>query len=393
MIFSFAKIGNLALENRLIRAATFEGLCDQKGNPGKAYAEFYGYLAKQEIGAIITGFAFVEKEGRAVHPGQAGIDEIDKIPLFQNVTDRVHQEGGKIILQIAHTGRQTSSKATGGKVWGVSGKKSPYFQSEPQMLDHDKITEIIHHFAMSSCYAREAGFDGIQLHGAHGYLIHQFLDPKINRRADIFGNRTEFLHRVIAAIREKCGVDFPLLIKISADEKDRKGFRKTIAFLDTQPVDAIEISYGSMENALNIFRGKSLPLDIISLYNFRYRSENPVRRWLWKKLAAPVLSRKIIAFSPTYNLEYAKIARELTSKPIICVGGFRSGTEIEHALSKRDTDFVSLCRPLLCEPDFVKKLKKDIRYRSKCQDCNICAVMCDSEFATRCYHGHEDWNH
>jgi len=389
MIFNQAKIGSIFLNNRIIRSATFEGMCDENGFPTDEYFQFYSNLSKQEIGAIITGFAFIEQEGRAIHLGQAGIENSEKIPHYKKVTDEFHKNDSKIFMQIAHTGRQTNSQSTKGYVWGVSSKKSPYFQSEPKVLNQGKIAGIIHNFANSAFFAKEAGYDGIQLHAAHGYLIHQFLDPKINNRLDLFGKRTEFLSHVIDKTREKCGEDFPILVKVSADKNHVEEFRELITFLNTKKVDAIEISYGTMENALNIFRGKRIPLDTISRYNAKYKSESEMHRWLWKKMAAPILSKQVIKFSPAYNLEYAKIAKQLTEIPIICVGGFRNGTEISEAIINKHTDFVSLCRPFICEPNFVKKIKDDINYQSKCVDCNICAIMCDSEFETRCYHGNE----
>ena len=390
MIFKPTKIGNITLQNRIIRSATFEGMCDLDGFPGNEYLQLYSNLSKGEIGAIITGFAFVEKDGRAIHPGQAGINNADKIPYYKKVTDEVHKNGSKIFMQITHTGRQTNSKATGGVVWGVSENKSPYFQSEAKVLNRGKIAGIIHNFANSAKYAKDAGFDGIQVHAAHGYLIHQFLNPAINNRDDLFGNPTEFLSQIIDKIHEKCGDEFPVLLKISADENQIEDFKNIIKFINTKRIDAIEISYGTMENALNIFRGKSIPMDVISKFNFKYKSKSKMYRWFWKKISAPILSRQIKKFTPTYNLEYAKIAKQLTNIPIICVGGFRKGTEINEAIINEYTDFVSLCRPFICELDYVKRIKNDINYQSKCVDCNICAIMCDSEFATRCYHGNEE---
>ena len=125
MIFEPAKIGKLNIENRIIRSATFEGMCDLHGFPTQNYRKLYFELAQQNIGAIITGFSFIRNDGRAIQPGQAGIDSLDKVKQFRNITDVFHKSNAKIIMQIAHTGRQTASIVTGENVLGVSNKKSP----------------------------------------------------------------------------------------------------------------------------------------------------------------------------------------------------------------------------------------------------------------------------
>ncbi len=124
---------------------------------------------------------------------------------------------------------------------------------------------------------------------------------------------------------------------------------------------------------------------MILKHNFRYKQESSVIRKFWKLLALPILKKRLIKFTENYNLEYAEIAKSHTEVPIICVGGFRKGDEIIEAFEAGKTDFVSLCRPFICEPDFIHKLIEDNNYISKCENCNICAIMCDSSNPTRCY--------
>jgi len=106
---------------------------------------------------------------------------------------------------------------------------------------------------------------------------------------------------------------------------------------------------------------------------------------LWKLFALPILKKRVLKFSEMYNLEYAEIAKKHTDIPIICVGGFRKGDDILKALKEGKTDFVSLCRPFICEPDFINNLIENHNYESKCENCNVCAIMCDSSNSTRCY--------
>jgi len=395
-LFEPAKLGDIKLHNRIFRSATFEGMCDAEGFPTAQYEQLYEKLAKTDIGGIITGFAYITKNGKAVHPGQAGIDSDDKIPYYQKVVKLVHKHESKIFLQLAHCGRQTSKKITGIKVRGASSRKSSYFRGKPKPLTTAEVYDLIADFSKAALRAQKAGFDGVQLHAAHGYLIHQFLHQAINNRKDNFGvnQRTgigfKFLELTIKAVRESCGLDFPILIKISGGDDyhnsiSQEQFKNLILELDRVQPDAIEISYGTMDNALNIFRGSSIPVRAILKHNFRYKSKNKLYLFIFKKLLLPFFKKRLKFFTPHYNLKYSTFARQLTDIPIISVGGFRTGTEIKTALKNRDTEFISLCRPFICEPDFLQRLKSEINYKSRCCNCNVCAIMCDSPHPTICY--------
>jgi 2,4-dienoyl-CoA reductase-like NADH-dependent reductase (Old Yellow Enzyme family) len=395
-VFEQAMIGRVKLPNRLIRSATFEGLCDPEGAPGVDYERLYAGLAGQQLGALITGFAFVSQNGRAMQPGQAGLECDRKLPLFRRVTRAVHERGCPIFLQLAHAGRQTSATAAGGQVYAPSPIKSRYFGVQPRALTGPQVQDLISAFSEAAGRAKEAGFDGVQLHAAHGYLIHQFLHPAMNRRKDDYGIDattalgTAFLGAVIDRVRDQCGPDFPVLVKVSSGDNyrrrlSREQFVRLIEFLDVKGVDAIEVSFGTMDHGFNIFRAESIPLKTVLDFNPRYRTRNPARRWLWRVFVLPALRRQFQPFQPMYNLPAALLAKEHTRIPIITVGGLRSGSDIRHAIEEVGIDFVSLCRALLCEPDFVVKLKQDPDYQSRCTHCNRCAVMCDSGFSTRCY--------
>ena len=383
--------------NKIFRSATFEGMADEDGFPTKGYVELYCDLASKNVKNIITGFCYVSAEGKAIHPGQTGIDSDDKIKAFREVTEAVHQFGSKIYLQIAHTGRQTSENITHKQVVSSSAQKSKYFRSKPKELTIPEIEKIIDDFALAAWRAQQAGFDGIQLHAAHGYLIHQFIHPQINRRKDVYGIKLSsgigerFLAEIIKAIRTKCGKEFPVLIKISASDSLSKPFTKNqfislMKLLDRLKIAFIEISFGTMENALNIFRGESIPLEAILMHNFHYQTKNKLKKKIWKLLAVPFLKKRFMKFTYNYNLDQAKLAKKYTNTPIICVGGFRKGTDIVAAIENGFTDYVSICRPLICEPDFIMKLSEDNYYISFCENCNVCAIMCDSSNYTKCYH-------
>lgn len=393
-IFEEALLGKTKLKNRIIRSATYEGMCDENARPLESYKKLYSNLSNNNIGGIITGFAYVSKEGKAMQVNQAGIDSPDLVQNYKEITDDVHNNNSIIFMQIMHAGRQTLHGNKDLPIMGVSPKSSAYYKQKPVVLKTNEVYELVDKFANSALLAREAGFDGIQLHGAHGYLIHQFLLPCINNRKDEFGIDketglgTKFLELIINKIKLSCP-GLTLLIKISAGVDLNGGFSETqfvnlIKFLDIAKVDGIEISYGTMDYALNIIRGE-IPVDLILKENPIYKINNAYLRKMWKSVLYPIMLKKFKAFTPMYNLEYAYLAKKHTSIPIICVGGFRKGSEIKYAVEEKGINFVSLSRPFICEEDFVTKLKLDENYESKCCNCNFCSIMCDTKNPTRCY--------
>jgi len=394
-VFQPVNIAGITFRNRILRSATYEGMCNDKGIPAAGYYAAYENLARADTGGIITGFTYVSKEGRAMQPAQAGIDAPDKIAGFRILTDRVHQYGCPIILQIAHAGRQTIRRVTGLPVRGCSSYRSVYFRAKPVPFSTGEIYEVINKFADAASYARDAGFDGIQVHAAHGYLVHQFLLPGINNRKDEFAIDPQtrigsaFLEKIIVSIRHRCGNDFPVFVKISGGINDEKnfgidGFISLIRVLDRLLVDAIEISYGTMDHPFNIFRGE-MPVRLILLKNPFFKTRNPIRRFLNKTIIDLWFRPRQLPFSPGYNVKYATLAKTLTTIPVIVVGGFRNQGEIEEALASGSADLVSLSRPFVAEPDIVIKMKNDRNYQSLCKNCNYCAVMCDSGEPTKCY--------
>jgi len=393
-IFEKVYISNCELNNRIIRSATFEGMCDEEGYPGKTYFDHYSMLSRNDIGGIITGFSYITKEGRAMHPGQAGIDDELKIPYFSKVTEEVHRNGSRIFMQIFHAGRQTREEITGFQPVGCSPLRSSYFKDKPRILSTEQVYKVADKFGQSALFAKQAGFDGIQLHAAHGYLIHQFILPSLNTRKDGFsidgvsGIGTSFLGLVIDNIRYKCGQDYPILVKVSRGDDlsgsfTNRHFISLIRFLDKKKADAVEVSYGTMDHALNIFRG-GIPLNYILKYNPVYKQESMFMQYTWKNFIFPGIKKRFHPFTPMYNLCHARLAKKFSKLKVISVGGFRSYEEISQALQKGYTDFVALSRPFIREPDFVRKLKSQ-NYRSSCENCNKCAIMCDSTYHTKCY--------
>ena len=392
-IFEQSHIGNLRLRNRLIRSATYEGMCDKNGFPLDSYYSYYTQLSSNGIGAIITGFAYISLEGRSMQPGQAGIDDDRKIPYYRKLTDSMHKNNAVVFMQIAHTGRQSMKKYTKNVLVAPSAVRSYYYLDKPYRMSVKKIHEVADQFGQASYRAKLSGFDGIQLHAGHGYLVHQFLLPSVNKRKDEFGihnkGGSKFFELIIDKVREYCGKDFPLIVKISGSDDHKNNFsldqlHELAKMLEVKKVDAIEVSYGTMDlHALNIFRG-DIPKKLILQHNPLFKTKANLLKKLFKNVVFSMVEKKHKAFSPMYNLTYAQNIKNNYDIPVILVGGIKSRKEIDYLLEDEQLDFVSMCRPFIAEPDLVSKLS-DKNYTSICCSCNYCAVMCDSDFNTKCY--------
>jgi 2,4-dienoyl-CoA reductase-like NADH-dependent reductase (Old Yellow Enzyme family) len=392
MLFSPWSLKNISARNRLVRSATYEGMADETGRPLPMLDELYATLAAHEVGTIVTGFCYISRQGRAMHPRQCGIDAEDKITPWENVVSKVRRVSTQTILlmQIAHAGRQTLPEVTNLPAIAPSDKRSPYFKTKSQVMNEADIRRVIEQFAAAALRAQKAGFDGIQLHAAHGYLIHQFLSPFMNNRTDKWGqDRFAFLREIVLAIKNACGDSFPIFAKLSVPDGHVGGIDIPLAIqyvneMETLGVEAIEISYGTMDVPLNIFRGGA-PIERVLQYNRMFNRNPAWAKYLLKRFIWPREKRKFLPFEENYNLPSAIAIKQSTKMPLVVVGGIRRQAEMERILESGQADAIALCRPFICEPDFAGKLKSSQVSRSSCTNCNICAVMCDSGETLRCY--------
>jgi 2,4-dienoyl-CoA reductase-like NADH-dependent reductase (Old Yellow Enzyme family) len=394
--FQSLPMANIRLSNRLVRAATYEGMAERDGTPrAEILGDLYGRLAQGGVGAVISGFAFVSPEGRAMQVGQCGIERDARTGQWRSVLDRARRHGGdtKFFLQMAHAGRQTRREVTGLPVVGASSRRCTYFRQRVHPMTDGEVRHTIAAFGAASRRAREAGFDGIQIHAAHGYLIHQFLSPWTNRRGDEWGDRPRFLEEILAAVRRQCGDEFPLLVKLSVEDNNTPGVRiedtiETARRMAKFGVDALEISYGTMEYALNIIRG-GCPADVVLRVNPLFRNMSPPLRWLWIRFFMRSFIRKCLPFTENYNLAGGEAVRRETGMPVIAVGGVCSGAGVARALAS-GVDAVAMCRPFICEPAFARRLRTDPNAVAACTHCNHCTVCCDGSHQLRCYRNREE---
>ena len=348
------RIGGLELPNRFVRSATAERMADADGRPRAKLRALYRDLAEGGVGLIITGHLYVHPSGKA-HPEMTGIHRDDLIPDLRALCDAVHNAGGRIAAQLNHGGMQCS-RETAKETLAPSAIDASFLDRRPRALTSDAIDELIDAYAAAARRAQEAGFDAVQIHGAHGYLVNQFLSPFTNRRKDHWGSlpaegdtdlgpaeaNPTFLSAVCGAIRRQVGPDYPLFIKLGMMDGVEGGLKpedggRIVAKLEGMGLDAVEISGG-------ISGGEPL--------NTRGAIRTPTDEAYFRPLA--------------------ELAHQKTSLPIMLVGGLRSRIVMEDVLESGDADLVSMCRPLICEPDLPGRFRREEGERARCTSCNQC---------------------
>ncbi len=345
-LFEETAINGMTMRNRMVRSATWEGMCEQDGRPTQKLINCYRNLAQGGVGLIITGFTFVRQEGKAL-PGKMGIHTDDFAADYENLTNAVHRASGKIAVQLVHAGGKANAKAAGRQPLAPSSIQDDQFPEMPAELTKDEISDIVAAFGEGARRAKAWGIDAVQLHGAHGYLINQFLSPHINRRGDEYGgsieNRSRFLLQVYHKVRDTVGADFPVLIKLNASDNLDGGLTVDDAVyaakkLSDTGIDAIEVSAGTSASG----------------------DKNPAR----VKINKPE--------KEAYNLELAIRIKEVVNCPVMVVGGFRSYEVVEKALQDNGMDCIAMSRPLIREPDLPNRWLQDDRSPARCISCNSC---------------------
>ncbi|MCP4750932.1 MAG: NADH:flavin oxidoreductase [Proteobacteria bacterium] len=357
-IFSEGRIAGLSLKNRLIRSATAEGRAAQDGRILPGILELYQDLAQGGVGMIITGHMAVMQGGRAGH-NQTGIWDDTFVPEIAAIADQVHTAAGdcRIIGQVSHCGRQVLRGNDEAACVGPSDVASPLLEKKARALTLQEIEEIVDCFAGAIVRIKKAGFDGAQLHAAHGWLLSSFLSPYTNRRTDEYGgsleNRTRIVREIVARAREEVG-GFPILIKINGDDQlengiDIQSFPELAAEIEKAGVDAIEISGG--------------------MWDCLVRTEEELG---FRPLPIPESRTRInTAESQSYFAQYAAAAD--VAIPLILVGGNKNVERLEEIMGRGQIDFFSFSRPLICEPDLPKRwLEGRDRESAECISCNTC---------------------
>jgi 2,4-dienoyl-CoA reductase-like NADH-dependent reductase (Old Yellow Enzyme family) len=400
-IFSPLTFRNLTIKNRVLRSNLAGRFDNYDGTGAQPRINWEVKFARGGVGAIISSFVPVHPRGRIL-PNYATIVSDDRIPFWRAVGNAVHEHDCKYILQLSHGGRQRDI-ATIDYPLGLSStaKKDPLHGFECEAMTTAQIKETVQAFAEGARRAREAGLDGVELHGANGYLITQFLSSAINDRGDEYGgilaNRARFVREIVQAIRARVGRDFHLQMKISAtefnnvllpEEKPGNTIEDSVQvcqWLKDDGVDAIHVSSGSSFPHPKNPAG-DLPIDELKkTYDSLISSgTNALRNYLLfnTRLTGDLFkSRWETARGPRekiegLNLGDARAIKEAVATiPIICTGGFQTAQVIEEAIARGDCDAVSIARPLIANNDLVQQFARGIgRPANPCTYCNNCLV-------------------
>lgn len=255
ILFEPMNLGNVQIKNRFVHSATYEGMAAETGEVTDKIIKRYQQLAKGDVGLIIPGFLYVHPLGQVCRH-QAGIHNNDMIPGLRKVVEAVHQQGGKIVFQLVHAGRQTTKQIIGQTPISPSAKgRDPVNFVKPKKMIERQVHQVVQAFREAAQRAVEAGVDGIQLHAAHGFLINQFLSPFFNDRSDAWGgsdeNRFRFLKEVILETKKVLPEGMPLLVKLSThDYTPQEGVTPPLAakyagWLAELEIDGLELSCGS----------------------------------------------------------------------------------------------------------------------------------------------------
>ena len=324
-IFESVALKNIALKNRLIRSATWEGIANPDGSATEEAYEIYEELTKGGVGAIITGFTSI-----ALHDyyfgGMMRLCDDALIPQYKRLTDIIHAEGVPVITQLA----------LGAYYREINGR---FMQVEPDDMTSDEIQYVIRQFTSASIRAEKAGFDGVQIHAAHFFFLSRFISPAVNHRSDEYGgsieNRARILLDIMSGIR-KAAPRLHITIKINSSdftygELEESECLAICRLLDQAGIDSIEVS------------GNGTSVGGIKAH-----------------------------VNEGYFVPVAAAVAKAVGCPVIVVGGFRSLDVMEEVLNKTDIELISLSRPLLREPDLPNRMKADPSVISKCVSCNAC---------------------
>jgi NADH:flavin oxidoreductases, Old Yellow Enzyme family len=345
--FETTRIRSLTLPNRFVRSATWEGLAGDDGSVTPALAARMAELARGGVGLIISGHAFVSREGQAGLK-QLGVYGEELAAGLAGMALAVHEAGGRMALQLAHAGAQANTALSSLPAVGPS-DLSAEGQPACRELDAAGIAGLVAAFARAAALAKRAGYDAVQIHAAHGYLLSQFLSPAWNRRADAYGgpleNRARMLLEVAAAVRAAVGPDYPVLAKLNSGDFVENGLTSEEAvavagMLERAGVDAVELSGGCRP------AGEALM---------------PARKG---RIASPE--------QEVYYRDAARLYKRRVGIPLLLVGGIRSLDVAEELLASGQADYIALSRPLICEPGLVKRWQEGDRRRAECVSDNAC---------------------
>jgi len=417
-IFQELKFRSLTVKNRLFRSNVSGQFDDYNGHGGSARLNWEEKFARGGVGCIISSFTPVSVRGRIL-VRYAMIDDDDKIPFWRAIGDRVHAHDCRFLMQLSHSGRQQDMGGAENlyKRGLSSTNKSDYFHGLlAEAMSREDIRTVVEQFAQGARRAKEAGLDGVELHGANGYLITQFLSSGINDRTDEYGGdwegRARFVLEIVRAIRREVGQDFHLQMKINGvDHNDwlYPWIRKGNTLDETVKICTLLLDGGKGVDAFHISSGSTfphprnppgdLPLNDLRRWYDGMLSQGTRARFNYSIFSNPVLGPAFVAWwrfrrgkvIEGINLDYARAVTEAVrgidqSVKVLCTGGFQHADVIGEAIRSGACDAVSMARPLIANNDLPKILKTQNGPDKgrECTYCNKC-LLNDLENPLGCY--------
>lgn len=372
-IFTPVRIGPVTLRNRVIRSAAFENMA--YGNkPSQDLKDYHVAVARGGVGMTTLAYASVSRSGLSFD-GQLWMRE-EIVPALRDITDAIHAQGAKASIQLGHCGNMTHRATCGCMPVGASSGFNLYSPTFVRALREDEILALVEDFGHAVELARAAGFDCVEIHAGHGYLISQFLSPYTNHRRDRFGgsleNRMRLMQLVIRRVMEAAGDDMGVLVKMNMHDGFRRGMQRAECLevareLERLGVHALVLSAGFVSKApMEVMRG-AMPLRTLAHYM-------DLRRFWWLKAMLWVAGRAVIPTVPyrdAYFLEDAREFRAAVKLPLVYVGGMVSRRSMEEVLDA-GFDALQMARALIRDTDFVNKLRSGVCERSECRHSNYC---------------------
>lgn len=370
LLFTPVTLGPLTLRNRSIRSAAFESMCP--GNvPSPQLLDYHRSVAAGGVGMTTVAYAAVTRSGLSFDRQLWMSPEI--VPGLRELTDAVHVEGAAASIQLGHCGNMSHKSICGCLPVGASSGFNLYSPTFVRGLRADELPEMAKAYGRSVCLAREAGFDAVEIHAGHGYLISQFLSPSTNHRKDEFGgtlaNRMRFMEMVMEEVMKAAGNDMAVLVKMNMRDGFRGGMEldeslQVARKLQELGAHALVLSGGFVSKApMYVMRGE-MPIRTMTYY---------MTCW-WLKYGVRMVGKYMIPsvpFREAYFLEDALKFREALDIPLVYVGGLVSRQKIEEVLN-HGFEAVQMGRALLNEPDFVNRMRQEENARCNCRHSNYC---------------------
>jgi len=393
-LFEPIRIGGVDIPNRIAKSAMAEGCADETGRPLPRLLRMYERWARGGVGLAITGMAHIQR-GYSYTGREIGLYDDALVEPLRALTQATHDHGGRIFAQLCHAPPQLPRARA--KLVGAVAPSAGFCRTNllfNRALTDGELDDLVRAFGDAARRAREAGFDGVQLHAAHGYLLSRTLSPRHNRRGDRWGGSFEgrftFLRETVLSVRRGVGEDYPVTVKLNAHDAVRGGLDldgsvRVARALEALGVDAIEVSAGIGDVGLGCYPNKGeIPVESSRRW---LRDEFPFMRPVLPALG-PILravGRTVALEREAYFFDLARAFADAVSIPVLCVGGIRSLETANRIVEQSKVAMVSLARPLVRQPGLPRDWQRGENTTAQCRSCNECFVHLGLGDPLRCW--------